>query len=593
MSRSLLALALVLVVVVLVFALRDPEAGDSAPPRVEEGEAVDAEVALVDVDREDAERTARVPVDDKTTAEPREASPLPPAPPGDGFLVRVLDADDEPVPRLPIQVHWRKGWGNYGDDLGVTDEAGCFRSTVHRLDELEAIAIPEGEFEGLDFYHPFAPHPARPGEIVLVLPGTGRLVGRVVDGVGEGLAEALLHREPRETLSAAPWRHRLCEDDDPVPVPVDSDGRFAIEVHEGYHMLNVEAFEYVGLHEVLVYVGRGEEVEVVVEVVRLGEAFEVLVVVPPSMEEPPTLRLLHDGAAARRGAASGESLPVEVDFRGRLVSTEGNVHRYTLRRPGVNPDGWRLWASMGGCQSATLPLAEAGDSPTLHLGLSPPRIRRELTGRVRTRSGEGVKADLFVNDDDGLRTSSNHSSRRDGTFVLSVGEEDEVFLRVTARGYGHVAVGPIDLAGAPPELDIVLEETLPITGMCVDSEGLPVSCHVTVHRSRSMIRSGAGRRRLPVRGSWTYPSAPTGGERGTRDASPSRRSPAAPWSCGSSPRIAPCPPRGRSPTEATTCAWCSGKAMKSAPRSRESYSTRTPADRSKGPRCRWDRPPLP
>lgn len=434
----------------------------------------------------------------------------------DGFLVRLLDAHGDPITDRHVEVHWRKGWGDYGDDIGVTDARGEYRSTVRRLDQLQWIVAGEQGPQQLGFYHPFDPHPLRPREVEVIVPPTGRLLGQVVDAAGQGVREVLVGRDQLETLGFEPWRHLLTEWDDPEPVEVDDEGRFELELFEGFHRFEITSEVHAPMHEIAVEVVRDRETHVVFLVECTEGRMDVLVSVPAKISGIPTVRLRHEGALPSGGAPVLEATPVTTSFPGEWIEAEQQTHRYSLPCPRERA-GWILSASVRGCRSQAIPLARTAATPEIHLAaLPPPTPPRFLRGRVVDPSGAGLVGQLYLNRDEELRTTSIDGRQEgDGSFSIKVRDQGMFYLRVQKEGYERVAVGPIDLAAPLPELEIVLRPARAIEGVCRDARGRPVACSVSLYRSRSMLRIPNGAHPGISDGYFTY--AFPGDRRSTRE----------------------------------------------------------------------------
>lgn len=59
----------------------------------------------------------------------------------DGVVVAVRFADGQPCAQCPIVVHWRKGFGLYGEDRGATDADGRFATTAREIPFFESVTI--------------------------------------------------------------------------------------------------------------------------------------------------------------------------------------------------------------------------------------------------------------------------------------------------------------------------------------------------------------------------------------------------------------------------------------------------------------------
>ncbi|MBM3961978.1 MAG: hypothetical protein FJ306_08790, partial [Planctomycetes bacterium] len=67
----------------------------------------------------------------------------------DGIVAVVRFADGQPCAQCPIVVHWRKGFGLYGQGRGATDSDGRFATTVREIPFFESFTLDHptlGEF---------------------------------------------------------------------------------------------------------------------------------------------------------------------------------------------------------------------------------------------------------------------------------------------------------------------------------------------------------------------------------------------------------------------------------------------------------------
>src|SRR5262245_39123773 len=59
----------------------------------------------------------------------------------DGMVILVLGSDRQPRANAKLAVRWRKGFGLYGNDRGITDARGRFPTTVAEYEMLEGVVL--------------------------------------------------------------------------------------------------------------------------------------------------------------------------------------------------------------------------------------------------------------------------------------------------------------------------------------------------------------------------------------------------------------------------------------------------------------------
>ena len=156
----------------------------------------------------------------------------------DGLVILVRSAAGAPRGDVRIVAKWRKGFGLYGRDVGRTDAAGRFATTVAHVEHFEGVEVEDPQLGELSYHDDFLPMAEDPRTVCVVVPDLAQLRVSVIDGRGGPVAGAEVKvsgggasNVPREHLLRGPERELV----------TDAWGRAEMFVPHGAYELRAEA----------------------------------------------------------------------------------------------------------------------------------------------------------------------------------------------------------------------------------------------------------------------------------------------------------------------------------------------------------------
>lgn len=406
-----------------------------------------------------------------------------------GWLVLVLeDPEGQPVEGVTLAAYWRKGWGDYGEDVGTTDERGRFPTTIEGPWMVEDVKVREnGPARSLEHLGPFDPDPDRPHEVLLRLPREGLLQGTVRDTNGEGIADIEVVAELMLVLRE-PFEHRLSRAG--AETRSAADGSWSLVVPLGTYLvaLSDASNTWSPGHEALVRLdGQQPELEVPLQLLSTrGAELTVTVHSPPGSSAEPSIRATAkalDGPTTT--AVEGiELLPLDqVRLGERQVDGSFVVQ-------GLTPGKWMLRGRADGCRplDVSIPRFATRMEVTL-LPTLPERERAVVRGVLLGADGSPIQGQVLMISD--WRTSGESSGDRtdpQGRFEVALGARGK-YLRAQAPGHCWTTVGPLNRAALPDLLEIRLEPLRDIHGTVVDESGRAAMATVVMRRGGTSVRS--------------------------------------------------------------------------------------------------------
>ncbi|MEM7203115.1 MAG: carboxypeptidase-like regulatory domain-containing protein [Planctomycetota bacterium] len=405
----------------------------------------------------------------------------------DGLVIVLVDARGGLVGHHAMTVAWRKGWGEYGSDSGLTDPAGRFATTVASADMLEGVTtLDPATGDELATWQTFDPPPAGRHGVTVQLPDKRRFAARVVDFAADPIADAQV------SIAAAPTR--------PMQPGVHTLGRAEFQLttdREGW----VEASLPVGFHEM----------RVTRDGYRATAQWEVEIV-PERERTVGVLRM--SGGDHRRGVSVRVTRPTEgarvSAWTNRLAAVDRHVETPGVRRTpeqrswGARPtqDGHfqlrvdplpvHVTVQAEGYEPRDVEVATTTDAIEVALQPTGPRPYEKpaamLQGVVRDPDGAPVSgAKVGWLRDQRIAYATFAHTDRDGRFTFPLGSTKPLFLTVRARPFAFLTVGPLTPTPDRPALELVLEPEQEVRGVVVDEHGAGVAADIRMYRERGAL----------------------------------------------------------------------------------------------------------
>ncbi|MDJ0974896.1 MAG: carboxypeptidase-like regulatory domain-containing protein [Planctomycetota bacterium] len=485
----LLMMLVGLAVVALILVWKGSEGPEAGRTRHASRLAEDGDPALVASGGADA--TAR----DEASAE-QSSIEIPSWPVGEAEVagnpdgrvhVKLVDHAGQPLPNHPIAVDWWKAFGQDGSESGATDDAGRFRTSANAAWEIDSVSIPSPRTEVPHTYHsgPFIAAPDAPHEVVVQLPTTCLIRGRVLDQNGAPRGGEPVVRTSRRALAVAPFLHRLGTDEQQVAT--GEDGTFEFLVLAGHHQVELldESAHAVPMHaEVNVSASR----RVADVVLRLlypleGPSFTVHLT---GFDDP--------GAGVHVSVVTDKPLVGEPQASpGVRYESQSTFLRASRKSKGLfivphlPPGKWRVVVSAPRMRPRSVDVPRGADEVTVDLEPEPDRTRIvRIVGRLP---------------DGGTTSPSRQVYERGGGWyaVLAKGggtqlELDRlrpkpIHVALRVGGLAITGVGPLDARTAPELIEVRLEPAQEGRVEVVDAKGRPVASEVRLRPSWQLFQT--------------------------------------------------------------------------------------------------------
>ncbi len=395
----------------------------------------------------------------------------------DGVVIRVLGPDRLALAGTPLDVRWRKGWGEYGNDRGVTDARGELATTVSHHEMLEAVTLQHPTLGALERFSGFLPAFAEPRMVVCVVPALEPLVVRLLDERGRpvagGTIECDVDREP-VALREHPLLH------DPGELVTDRDGRVRLSVRAGEVVLRAKAERHVSLYQLTATVPVGG-CTLTAHVLSADALHPVRV----TLDTPHWISRL-------RVRAIGRELPPLPDLASSGVEPLQQDYpvRWPARRAPVvdaPPTTWSCHVSADQCEPASVVVAPSTtDVPvTLRRRAATPVAR--LRCRLLDPDGVEVHGEVMVHTEPNLVRGSRHQvSTRDPWVEVPPGGTAVV------SGWRYRSppafAGPLVLTAGEHEVVLQFARPKVIRGRVVDERGEPVKASVALYRPAGLLQ---------------------------------------------------------------------------------------------------------
>ena len=397
----------------------------------------------------------------------------------DGLAILVLGEDRVPRANAALEVHWRKGFGDYGNDRGTTDARGRFATTVAEFEMLEGVVLHDPVLGELSSWFDFLPMANDPRTVLVLVPDLQPVTVRVVDQRGVPVAGATVACE-RGTGESAPREFVLAPAD--AERAAGDDGRVVLHVPVGLHTLAAKAAGHQPMYTLRASVPRGgtaltmhmlgrqDHHEVAVTVIAPDDLAAPVQVGGWSEHVPPSLP----------GLASEGVVPVQRQFEGRRL----DARRFVVTVP-VMP--WRLTARADGCDWSWLDLGAADTAVTIELKRVPVRAEAKLRCRVLLPDGTPTFGEVVVHTAaEPLRGSRQLVREREPFIIVPAGGKGCVSVWRTE--YAPTFIGPIELTAGEQEVVLQLQQPQVVRGRVVDEAGQPVAATVNLRRPAGPLR---------------------------------------------------------------------------------------------------------
>lgn len=402
----------------------------------------------------------------------------------DGLVLVVRTPAGAPCAELPITVHWRKGFGLYGKDVGRTDAAGRFATTVASVDQFEYLEAVHDRCGALGYTGDLLPSAHDPRTVEMIVPDLGRLRVLVVDGAGRpvGGAKVTAHGGAQ---ADAPRQH-VFSPGEPTEVTTDAEGAVALTVLHGSYDLTASADDCTSPQGVRTQVG-GNGGDATLVLLRSEHRIDVDVrlTLPPGVTGP-TVAAWTKEAPPRTPAMRGQGL--EPDRREFFVDRQSDVH-FVVRAEDVP---WRVVARAEGCKAAIADVPRGQHEVLLVLTTMPEPEARPSKARlvvtVLGLDGLPARADVRVHETPDYVHGSDVPTGADGRVVVE--REPKGRVCVSARSYRvpWVVSAPIELTAGDHEVTLRFSAAQTVSGRVVDAQGQPVQARVALGRPAGPLR---------------------------------------------------------------------------------------------------------
>ncbi len=435
-------------------------------------------------------------------------APIPPWPvgaiepgePGSGrVFVLLVDAGGNPLPHHPLEVSWWKAFGVHGETVGRTDEDGRFATEANEPWEIESVSMPTAvdlempasanleEWPDPRHEGPFLARPGRPEEVVIVLPRTGILRGRVVDREGTPQWDQVIVRR-RHELDPTPFRHRLGLGE-PF-TETDDDGTFAFLLVEGSYELTLDGSDTPLTHHALVTIDethRRAVVELRVAKPVAGRTLGVTIRGLPEERLPRVSMYAYSDDAAFEAPPASEGVTY-VPAPQRRVSTQVEPGLYRIE--GLTGDDWKLYTWEESSGGGTWPVPPGATEMTVTLESKPSQVEQAIRLVGVLPNGMAVCPTMQVRRDGDLAGSGFSSFPLDGQDGVPVHlhANTPVYVVLYDAGTAFAAVGPLHAGDTPERVQVPLEPARDGTVSFLDAEGRGVFCEVRLRPAWALFR---------------------------------------------------------------------------------------------------------
>lgn len=404
----------------------------------------------------------------------------------DGLVLRFLRDDGSPLGGQRVHVHWRKGWGKYGSDRGLTEPSGRFASTIPELPMLEWVEVPD--HEGREFTGYGAFDQDAQGEVQVRLPRLVELQLHVQDLAGAPVQGVECKFKPLQTLNPP----RVCIlDDATLRARSDQGGQVRLQVPAAIYDLSFKAHGALEvLHESRIFADAAQDtykVPVFLHRRGTGRRLRVHLGLPPGVVGP------------ARVLAKGISLPhpepppwleYRYDFKARAARSADGQHFEFADLPRTRA---RLTAFHDACRTAR----EVVDASTteLRIDLQPrPGKAKPADDKVYIR---GVLLDaagsplssrrLRLLRNDRILWGPSDDTDHQGRFEIGVPPgRPGVLIAVDGARHAYFGPYPLDEDPEPLRLQMPVHDGS-IAGRVVDAAGKPVAAMVQVYGVRGPL----------------------------------------------------------------------------------------------------------
>lgn len=393
----------------------------------------------------------------------------------DGITFVVRTRTGAPVAGAPIRVGWyRADARSYqGADLGATDAQGAFRSSVHRVDELDGVEVEVPGLGSTTCTADLLLAALQPATVVLVAPDTTWLTVTVVDRSGapiEGAAIDVRHAatlgQPREYPLQGP----------PVGAHTDRDGAATVAVAAGRCAVRASAPDFQGNCALHCDLPPGRSaVRCRLEPRSAVREVRVSVRVPPDLDGDVTL------GCETSSFAPQDPQPAVVFVEGERRWLEGRrtaPGEYVVR---VEPVAWHLRVTAEGCAPFARWIEPDEDAVLVTLAREDPALAFVVRGRVLGPAGAPA-ADAEIWWHTAARPNGTMAARADvdGRFALRRPADGRVWLSAWRGDAAPAWVGPWHGDGRSLDLELRLGEPLAIPGVLLGPDGRPITGTVRI-----------------------------------------------------------------------------------------------------------------
>ncbi len=398
----------------------------------------------------------------------------------DGIVLWVCSTHGVPAADEPVTVHWRKGFGLYGKDVGRTDARGRLPTTVAEVEQFEGIEVADPKLGTLGYWGDLLPTAEDPRTVQLVVPDLATLRVRVVDGRGGPIPGGQV-KATGGGVSALPRQHLL--GGAPREASTDDGGGAQLVVAQGSYEVTAAAPDCILPQSVWADVGAaGGDATVVL--LRDEHRIDVTVHVTP----PPGHTAAVNVVAFTRSVLDRAGLPGrggEGIYRELFVDRQGG-RTFVVRADGLP---WRCVVKSQGCADAVVdvPAGRTEVQVALAAGMAaPPKARLVVT--VFDPEGNPTFADVQVYTTPDLDRGSESGTQEQGRLVLELEPQVRVCIGARRHGFASAMAGPIELHAGEQAVALRLLPSLVVSGRVVDAAGNGLPAHVVLHRPAGALR---------------------------------------------------------------------------------------------------------
>ncbi len=438
-----------------------------------------------------------IPAPDERTAEPRlegsapaasfrcldeDGNPIADAV-RDGLVLSLRTRDGTPCADVAVDVTWRKGFGLYGHDIGATDIAGRFCTTVARTDQFEMLEFRHERLGELAFTGPLLVSATDPRVVEMIVPDLGPLRVRVVDGRGQAIGGAKVTANGG-AQNDVPRQHVL------VPKTsnegaTNGDGDVVLLVPHGLYEISAEADDCTAPQAVRATVGMGGG-DATVVLLRAEHRIDVDVrIVLPEGVAAPRVSAWTQDAPARAATMPGRGLaPKRREF---FVDRQSDRH-FVVRAEDV---AWQVQATAQGCMAAIADVPRGQREVALRLAPMPPPASEPPKARLLVTvlgvDGSPASAEVRVHETPDFVYGSDFATN-EGRVVIEREPKGRVCVSARAFMFPWTVSEAIDLAPGDHEVTLRLQAAKPVFGRVVDAQGNGVQTRVVLKRPAGALR---------------------------------------------------------------------------------------------------------